>query len=89
MMIDGITLDEAQEVLKDLNKPTNKFVYIQLYDLYEAESTNHIVREEKLSLWLKDLPSTAETAYIYEVVEDSDGELIKGKWIKNVELNKL
>ena len=67
----------------------NNFVYIQLSDLYEPELTNHIVREEKLSLWLTELSTTAKIAYIYEAVEDSDGELIKGKWIKNVEFNKL
>ena len=89
MILEGITLEEAREVLKDLNKPTNKFVYVALADLYESELSYHIVREEKLSLWLTRLSSTKEIAYIYEAVEDNDGELIQGKWIQNVELNKL
>ena len=43
-----------------------KFVYITLTDLYESEPTYHIVREDKLALWLVGLSSTKEAAYIYE-----------------------
>lgn len=67
----------------------NKFVYVILTDLYESESTHHIVRKDKLNIWFAGLSSTKETAYIYEVVEDFDGELIHGEWIENVELNIL
>ena len=67
----------------------NEFVYIKLTDLYNSEITYHIVRKDKLNIWLAGLSMTKETAYIYEVVEDFDGELIRGKWIENVELNKL
>ena len=67
----------------------NNFVYITLTDLYESEPTYHIVREDKLALWLVGLSSTKETAYIYEAVEDHDGELVRGKSIQIVELNKL
>lgn len=95
MMIDGMTLEEAKTILEDWREYSKrrsingKFLYVKLIDLYEDIPTNHIICKDKLHIWLKDLPSTAETAYIYEVVEDSDGELIKGKWIKNVGLNKL
>ena len=57
----------------------NHFVYITLTDLYESEPTYHIVREDKLALWLIGLSSTKETAYIYEAVESFDGELTRGK----------
>lgn len=63
--------------MKDFYKPKNKFVYIVLIDLYESESTYHIVCEDKLTLWLVGLPSTKETAYIHEVVESFNGELTR------------
>lgn len=95
MMIDGITLEEAKAILKDWREYSKrrsidgKFLYIKLTDLYNSEITYHIVRKDKLDIWLAGSSSTAETAYIYEAIEDSNGELIHGKWIKDVELNKL
>lgn len=88
MILEGLTLEEAKEYMKDFDESKNKFVYIVLTDLYESESTYHIVRKNKLALWLADLSSTKETAYIYEVVEDYNGELKRGRRIENVELNK-
>lgn len=95
MMIDGMTLEEAEAILGDWREYSKKrsidgkFLYIKLTDLYEDTSTYHIIRKDKLHIWLVDLSSTKETAYIYEAIEDNDGELICGKWIENVKLNKL
>ena len=95
LVLDGITLDEAQEVLKDWKEYSKrisidgKFLYIKLTDLYNSEITYHIVRKDKLHIWLAGLSKTTETVYIYEAVEDNNGELIHGKWIQSIELNKL
>ena len=90
-MLDGMTLEEAEALLEASKRRSidGKFLYIKLTDLYNSEITYHIVRKDKLHKWLTGLSSTAETAYIYEAIEDSNGELIHGKWIENVELNKL
>lgn len=94
MMLDGMTFEEAEAVLRDwkeYSKRTSidgKFLYVKLTDLYEDTSTEHIIRKDKLRTWLNGLSITKETAYIYEAIEDKDGELIPGKWIQNVELNK-
>ena len=93
-MLDGMTFEEAEAVLRDwkeYSKRTSidgKFLYVKLTDLYEDTSTEHIIRKDKLRTWLNGLSITKETAYIYEAIEDKDGELIPGKWIQNVELNK-
>ena len=90
MMLDGITLEEAEAMLEASKRISidGKFLYIKLTDLYEDTSTNHIIRKDKLHIWLAGLSITKETAYIYEAIEDNDGELIPGKWIQNVELNE-
>ena len=94
MILGGITLEEAQEVLKDWKEYSNrisidgKFLYIKLTDLYEDTSTHHIVRKDKLRTWLDGLSITKETAYIYEAIENNDGEVVSGKFIQLVELNK-
>lgn len=90
-MLGGITLEEAEAMLEASKRTSNggEFLYIKLTDLYNSEITYHIVRKDKLQKWLAGLSSTTETAYIYEAIEDNDGELIHGKWIQNVELNKL
>lgn len=94
MMLDGMTLEEAEAVLKDwreYSKRTSidgKFLYIKLTDLYNPEITYHIVRKDKLHIWLTGLSKTKETAYIYEAIEDKDGELIHGKFIQQVGLNE-
>lgn len=93
-MFDGMTLEEAEAVLKDwreYSKRTSidgKFLYIKLINLYENVSTNHIIRKDKLHAWLDGLSITKETAYVYEAVEDNGGELIPGKLIQRVELNE-
>lgn len=89
-----MTLEEAEAVLKDwreYSKRTSvagKFLYIKLTDLYEDTSTYHIVRKDKLHIWLTGLSTTKETAYIYEAIENNDGELVSGEFIQQVELNK-
>lgn len=89
-----MTLEEAEAVLKDwreYSKRTSidgKFLYVKLTDLYEDTSTHHIIRKDKLHIWLTGLSTTKETAYIYEAIENNDGELISGKFIQLVELNK-
>ena len=94
MMLDGMTLEEAETVLKDwreYSKRTSidgKFLYIKLTDLYNPEITYHIIRKDKLHIWLTGLSKTKETAYIYEAIEDKDGELIHGKFIQQVGLNE-
>jgi hypothetical protein len=94
MMFDGMTLEEAEAVLKDWREYSKrksidgKFLYIKLTDLYEDTSTEHIVRKDKLRTWLDGLSITKETAYIYEAIEDNGGELVSGKFIQLVELNK-
>lgn len=94
MMLDGMTFEEAEAVLKDwreYSKRTSidgKFLYIKLTDLYNSEITYHIVRKDKLQKWLAGLSSTKETAYIYEAIEDNDGELIHGEFIQQVGLNE-
>ena len=90
MMLDGMTLEEAEALLEASKRRSidGKFLYIELTDLYEDTSTNHIVRKDKLRTWLDGLSITKETAYIYETIEDNDGELIPGKFIQLVELNK-
>lgn len=94
MMLDGMTLEEAEAVLKDWREYSKKisidgkFLYVKLTDLYEDTSTHHIIRKDKLRKWLDGLSITKETAYIYEAIEDNDGELISGKFIQLVELNK-
>ena len=94
MMLDGMTFEEAEAVLKDwreYSKRTSidgKFLYVKLTDLYNSEITYHIVRKDKLRTWLDRLSITTEAAYIYEAVEDKDGELIHGKFVQLVELNK-
>ena len=93
-MLDGMTLEEAEAVLKDwreYSKRTSidgKFLYIKLTDLYNPEITYHIVRKDKLHIWLTGLSKTKETAYIYEAIEDKGGELIHGKFIQQVGLNE-
>lgn len=93
-MLDGMTLEEAEAVLKDWREYSKRrsidgqFLYIKLTDLYEDISTNHIIRKDKLHIWLTGLSTTKETAYIYEAIEDNDGELVSGKFIQLVELNK-
>lgn len=90
MMLDGMTLKEAEALLEASKRKSidGKFLYIKLTDLYEDTSTEHIVRKDKLRTWLDGLSTTKETAYIYEAIEDNDGELIPGKFIQLVELNK-
>ena len=90
MMLDGMTLEEAEALLEASKRRSinENFLYIKLIDLYEDVSTNHIIRKDKLRTWLDGLSITKETAYIYEAVEDNDGELIPGKFIQLVELNK-
>lgn len=90
MMLDGMTLEEAEALLEASKRRSidGKFLYIKLTDLYNSEITYHIVRKDKLNIWLAGLSTTSETAYIYEAIEDNDGELIHGKWIQNIELNK-
>ena len=90
MMFDGMTLEEAEALLEASKRRSidRKFLYIKLTDLYEDTSTEHIVRKDKLRIWLNGLSITKETAYIYEAIEDKDGELIHGKFIQLVELNK-
>ena len=90
-MLDGMTLEEAKALLEASKRISidGKFLYIKLTDLYNSEITYHIVRKDKLNIWLAGLSTTSETAYIYEAIEDNNGELIHGKWIQNIELNKL
>ena len=93
MMLDGMTFEEAEAVLKDWREYSKrnidgKFLYVKLTDLYEDTSTYHIVRKGKLHIWLTGLSTTKETAYIYEAIENNDGELVSGKFIQLVELNK-
>lgn len=90
MMLDGMTFEEAEALLKASKRRSidGKFLYIKLADLYEDTLTYHIVRKDKLHIWLVGLSTTKETAYIYEAIEDNDGELIPGKFIQLVELNK-
>lgn len=85
-----MTLEEAEALLEASKRRSidGKFLYIKLTDLYDSEITYHIVRKDKLRTWLDGLSITKETAYIYEAIEDNDGELIHGKWIKNVGLNE-
>jgi hypothetical protein len=93
-MFDGMTLEEAEAVLADWREYSKrrsidgKFLYIKLTDLYEDTSTEHIVCKDKLRTWLDGLSITKETAYIYEAIEDNDGELIPGKFVQLMELNK-
>lgn len=96
MLLEGITLEEAEAVLEDwkeYSKRTSidgKYLYVILTDVYEWDtSTNHIIRKDKLNIWLAGLSKTKETAYIYEAIEDNDGELISGEFIQLVELNKI
>lgn len=90
MLLDGMTLEEAEALLEASKRRSidGKFLYIKLTDLYEDTSTHHIIRKDKLHKWLAGLSITKETAYIYETIEDNDGELISGKFIQLVELNK-
>lgn len=94
MMFDGLTLEEAEAILDDWREYSKRrssngnFLYIKLTDLYNPEITYHIVRKDKLQKWLTGLSKTKETAYIYEAVEDKDGELIHGKFIQQVGLNE-
>lgn len=93
-MLDGMTLEEAEAVLKDWREYSKRtsidgqFLYIKLTDLYNSEITYHIIRKDKLHIWLTGLSTTKETAYIYEAVEDDNGELIHGKFIQQVGLNE-
>jgi hypothetical protein len=94
MMFDGMTLEEAEAVLKDWREYSKrksidgKFLYIKLTDLYEDTSTYHIIRKDKLPKWLAGLSTTKETAYIYEAIENKYGELVSGKFIQQVGLNE-
>lgn len=90
MMFDGMTLKEAEAMLEASKRRSidGKFLYIKLTDLYEDTMTYHIIRKDKLHIWLAGLSKIKETAYIYEAIEDNDGELIPGKFIQSVELNK-
>lgn len=90
MMFDRMTLEEAETLLKASKRRSidGQFLYIKLTDLYEDTSTYHIVRKDKLHKWLAGLSTTKETAYVYEAIENNDGELIPGKFIQLVELNK-
>lgn len=94
MMFDGMTLEEAEAVLADWREYSKrisidgKFLYVKLTDLYEDTSTHHIIRKDKIRTWLDGLSITKETAYIYEAIENNDGELIPCKFIQLVELNK-
>lgn len=90
MMLDGMTLEEAEALLEASKRRSidGKFLYIKLTDLYNSEITYHIVRKDKLHIWLTGLSKTKETAYIYEAIEDKDGELIRGEFIQQVGLNE-
>ena len=90
MMLDGMTLEEAEALLEASKRRSSNenFLYIKLTDLYDSEITYHIVRKDKLHIWLNGLSITKETAYIYEAIEDKDGELIHGKFIQQVGLNE-
>lgn len=95
MLLEGLTLEEAEAVLEDWREYSKrisidrKFLYIELTDLYEDTLTYHIIRKNKLHIWLAGLSKTKKTAYIYEAIEDNDGELISGEFIQLVELNKI
>lgn len=90
MMFDGMTLEEAEALLEASKRRSidGKFLYIKLTDLYNSEITYHIVRKDKLHIWLTGLSTTKEIAYIYEAIEDEDGELIHGEFIQQVGLNE-
>jgi hypothetical protein len=90
MMLDGMTLEEAEALLEASKRRSSNenFLYIKLTDLYNTEITYHIVRKDKLHIWLTGLSTTKETAYIYEAIENNDGELVSGEFIQQVELNK-
>lgn len=89
-MFDGMTLKEAEAMLEASKRRSidGKFLYIKLTDLYEDTMTYHIIRKDKLHIWLAGLSKIKETAYIYEAIEDNDGELIHGEFIQRVELNE-